>query len=660
MSRRRSRGPRLTPASPALPAPRDAVGWRVGVLLLATALIYANSLSGPFIFDDRASISGNASIRTWSADILSPAREVPTAGRPVVNVSLAINFALGGFDVRGYHLWNIAMHLLCTTLVFGCVRRTLEMPRIPPALRQRSIVLSFAAALLWALHPLNTEVVDYVTERSESMMALCYLLTFYAGARAIGSPRPWRWHAVAVTACAIGMACKESMVTAPVMLWLYDRTFVFRSFREALRERWPLYAGLAATWIVLAATVRSGPRMHSAGFSTAVNPWAYLLNQTLMIAHYLRLIVWPRGLVVLYGPPQPLTLLDVWPYAVLVGILLTATVLALKYWPLVGFVGAWVFITLAPTSSIVPIATEVGAERRMYLPLAAVAALAVTGTWLIWHRLAPRRASRGLPLVFWIIALSLAAGTIARNREYRSQLTLAQTVLARWPSSFAHALVGTALAADGRHDEAIAELRLAAPTYVRARYHLGGELFNRGALDEAIEHLQEFVRLEPILAEAVPARMMIGRARMQQRRWPEAVEQFRLVLSMTPALDEAHTTAIGFLADSLFAQEQFDEARTYYAAYLSARPSDGGAMTNLAISLAAIGRREEAVAAFRRAADLRPTDARARVNLGRALAEHGDLNAARVELERAVQLDPANAEVRQELDVVLRALVAKR
>ena len=382
-----------------------------------------------------------------------------------MNLSLAINFALGGFDVRGYHLWNIAMHLLCTTLLFGCVRRTLEMPRIPHAVQQRSVVLAFAAALLWALHPLNTEVVDYVTERSESMMALCYLLTFYTSARAIGSPRPWRWHAAAVTACAVGMACKESMVTAPVMLWLYDRTFIFRLFRQALRERWPLYAGLAATWIVLAALIRSGPRAHSAGFSTAVDPLTYLMNQTVMIAHYFRLIVWPRGLVVAYGPPQPLTLPDVWPYAILVAILLTATVLALKQWPLVGFVGAWVFITLAPTSSIVPIATEVGAERRMYLPLAAVAALVVTGTWLTWNRVAPRRASRGLTLALVTIAAVLAFGTIARNREYRSQVTLAETVLARWPTSFAHALVGTALAEEGRDDEAIAELRRAAPGY---------------------------------------------------------------------------------------------------------------------------------------------------------------------------------------------------
>ncbi len=179
-------------------------------------------------------------------------------------------------------------------------------------------------------------------------------------------------------------------------------------------------------------------------------------------------------------------------------------------------------------------------------------------------------------------------------------------------------------------------MRLAAPDYSRARYHLGGELFNRGALDEAIGQLQEFVRLEPRLAEAVPARTMIGQARMRQGRWPEAVEQFRLVLAMTPGQDEAHTTAVGLLADSLFSLERYDEAHTYYATYLAARPTDGGAMTNLAISLSALNRSKEAVAAFRRAADLSPTDVRARRNLGRALADNGDLTAARVELERAL------------------------
>jgi tetratricopeptide (TPR) repeat protein len=296
----------------------------------------------------------------------------------------------------------------------------------------------------------------------------------------------------------------------------------------------------------------------------------------------------------------------------------------------------------------------------MYLPLVAAAALMVTATWLVSNRLAPRAASRSLTFALVTIAAVLAVRTIARNQEYRSQLTLAETVLARWPTSFAHALVGTALAAEGRHDEAIAKLRQAVPAYARARYHLGGELFNRGALDEAIVQLQEFVRLEPTLAEAVPARTMIGRARMLQRQWPEAIEQFRLVLSMTPTLDEAHTTAVGFLADALFGEQKFDDARSYYGAYLSARPNDGGAMTNLAISLSATGRNREAVAAFRRAADLNPTDVRPWRNLGRALSDQGDLHGARVAFERALQINPADAEVRRDLGQILETLRANR
>ena len=79
---------------------------------------------------------------------------------------------------------------------------------------------------LVAVHPLNSEVVEYVTQRTESMMALCYLATLYAGNRAHGSKRPSRWYTAAVAACALGMACKESMVTAPLVVILYDRVYV--------------------------------------------------------------------------------------------------------------------------------------------------------------------------------------------------------------------------------------------------------------------------------------------------------------------------------------------------------------------------------------------------------------------------------------------------
>ena len=107
------------------------------------------------------------------------------------------------------------------------------------------------------------------------------------------------------------MACKESMVTAPIVVVLYDMVFVFESPRKAISERWRFYAALCLSWIVLAALVWSGPRVRSAGFSTGVSPWTYLLNQTVMISRYLQLALWPRALVVNYGWPVPLTLGDV-------------------------------------------------------------------------------------------------------------------------------------------------------------------------------------------------------------------------------------------------------------------------------------------------------------------------------------------------------------
>jgi protein O-mannosyl-transferase len=373
--------PRLASA-----ASTSGLWWRMGLIAGAGLLAYANSLSGSFILDDISAIVENHDIRDWSrlGSLLMPERELPVAGRPLVNVSLAFNYALGGLDVRGYHAWNVAVHLGCALLVFGVVRRTLLAKRVDRKLGERSIDLAFAVSLLWALHPLNTEAVDYVTQRTETMMGLFYLLTVYASIRAIESSSWSGWPFVAVLACASGMACKETMVTAPVLVALYDRVFIFDSIKAAIKERWRLYAGLAFTWLALALLVSSGPRIHSAGFSSGVSAWTYMLNQTVMIVRYLRLAVWPTSLVVNYGWPVPLTLGEVLPQALIVIALLVGTIAALMRRPPLGFLGATFFMTLAPTSSIVPIATEVGAERRMYLPLISVVVLVVIGGVRLW------------------------------------------------------------------------------------------------------------------------------------------------------------------------------------------------------------------------------------------------------------------------------------
>ncbi|MQA30128.1 MAG: hypothetical protein GEU82_09855, partial [Luteitalea sp.] len=362
------------------------------VIALACLISYSNGLAGPFIYDDELSIVENRHIRALGnvRDVLSAEQDSPTAGRPLVNLSFAINYATSGLDVRAYHTTNLIIHLLCALAVFGVIRRTLELPQLEGRLAARPEHLACAAALLWAVHPLNSEVVEYVTQRTESMMALFYLTTLYASVRAFGHRGRAGWQAAAVAACALGMACKESMATAPAVVLLYDRVYVFGSFKDAFLKRWRFYLALSSTWLLLAALMSSNPRGESAGFTSGVHPWTYLLNQTVIIAAYLRRVLWPRSLVAGYGWMQPLTLGDVVPYALLLAAVLTLVLVALIRKPKLGFLGAWFFIVLAPTSSVVPIPIEVGAERRMYLPLVALVMLGVLGASNVFDRVERR------------------------------------------------------------------------------------------------------------------------------------------------------------------------------------------------------------------------------------------------------------------------------
>ncbi|OFW34748.1 MAG: hypothetical protein A3F70_14250 [Acidobacteria bacterium RIFCSPLOWO2_12_FULL_67_14] len=598
--------------------------------MLAGALTYANGLSAPFAFDDQLSIVENTSIRQWNPRTLFfPERELPVAGRPLVNVTFAVNYALGGLDVAGYHVVNVAWHLLSALLVFGLVRRTLNLSGIDERLAGRSADIGFAAALLWIVHPLNTEAVNYVTQRTELMMAFFYLATLYASLR--------NWKAAAIVSCAAGMACKESMVTAPVAVLLYDAVFLYGGVRQAMAGRWRFYAGLALTWALLAALLWSGPRIHSAGFGTGVSPWTYLLNQAPMIVQYLKLTVWPRALVANYGWPLPVTLGDVLPQALFVVLLLALTASALVRWPRVGFLGAWVFITLAPTSSLVPIATEVGAERRMYLPLIGLVTLAVVAVSSM-PRLRPRMAAA----VLLSCAAALAGGTVLRNRDYDSSLELARTTVERRPGSVAHHLLGSELLRAGATtEEAIQHLRQALPGAPRARYTLGAELLRQGQTDEAIEQLQQFLEEQPFLLEAVSARQLLGQAFARRQQWAEAIEQYRRVLTMNPSLPQRLDTQ-GLLAVGLFQAERYDEAIDAYRQYLARRPGDIDALTNLGIALVAAERPDEALDAFRRAVELDPGNADRRRNLATALFDSRNIDEAALHARQAVALRPGD------------------
>jgi tetratricopeptide (TPR) repeat protein len=592
--------------------------WPAFVLGLATVLAYANSLTAPFIFDDVAAIGENPTIRTLGTALFPPHDGSGVDSRPVVNLSLALDYAAGGLDVRGYHATNLAIHLLAGLALFGIVRRTLR--RIngpvgmgsPPMGSPRSggpfpaDPLALVAALLWTLHPLQTESVTCVVQRTESLMGLFYLVTLYGFVRAVDAPAQRRWPALSVAACLLGMGTKEVMVSAPLLVLLYDRTFAAGTFGAAWRQRRGYYAALAATWLLLGWLVlgSGGERGGAAGTGTGVTPWSYALTQCGAIVRYLRLALWPSPLVLDYGTGVVTQLSRVLPQALVVLALVGGTLFALWRRPVWGFPGAWFFLILAPSSSVLPLVTQTSAEHRMYLSLAAI----MVGLVLLAHRWLGRAA---LPAG---LVLAVGAGwlTFQRNEDYRSALAIWRDTAAKAPSN------------------------------ARAHSNLGLALGNEGRTDEAVMALQEAIRLDPDLAFA---HYNLGLNLARQNRDTDAVPQYEAELRLQPGYAPAWCE----LGLSLYQLGRRDEAVSAYEKALRFRPDYPDALERLGVALTSLGRLAEAMARYEQGIRLAPERASLHLNAGIALAQMRQMEAAVRQFEAAVARDPEFAQAHSAL-----------
>ena len=401
---------------------RRAITLAAGMIVIATLVAFSDSFCGVFVFDDYPGIINNRTLQhLWPiwGPLCPPKNHAAVDGRPLLNLSFAINYAISGENVWSYHATNLMIHVLAALLLFGIVRRTLLLPATRDTWRDAALPLAFVIGLLWALHPLQTESVTYIAQRAESLVGLFYLLTLYCfirgassvspllsgegpGVRAAGdtsantlavlhdrphpSPLPKGegtvWYVGSAAACLLGMASKEVMVSAPLVVLLYDRTFCAGSFREAWRRRRAFYLALAATWLLLGGLVLSTGNLGKTGGTSPheFTWWSYLLTQPGVIVYYLWLSVWPVDQCLDYGWPAAKTVTGVlFPMVAVLG-LLALTAWALVKRPALAFLGVSFFAVLAPTSSFLPL-RQAAFEHRMYLPLAVVLTIIAMGGW---------------------------------------------------------------------------------------------------------------------------------------------------------------------------------------------------------------------------------------------------------------------------------------
>ncbi len=572
------------------------------VILLVAFTAYSNSFHGVYLYDDSGAIEQNLSIRRlWPLDdVLFPEQNggITTSGRPLVNLSFALNYALSGYGVGSYHAVNLLIHSLAALTLFALLRRTLRRPQLPPPVVAEADWLALLSSLLWAAHPLNTQAVTYLVQRAEAMMALAVLGALYAFVRSVEADAPATrrgWQALSIASTFAGVACKEVAAVTPLLVLLYDRTFVAGGFRPAARERAGFYAGLVATWLPLAFFLAGtgGDRGGTVGFTNGI-PWGqFWLSQTEAIAVYLKLAVWPHPLVFDYGRDIAASAARAWPFLLLVIGLLGTTLWALRRRPVLGFVGAWFFIILAPTSAV-PSSVQFIVEHRMYLPLTALCAFGVAVTYARFGR-------RASGVVIAAIAAAVVL-TYLRNVDYLSADRMWSDTVAKSPRN------PVALSNLGNSREAAGDYAGAAAWYQRA--------------------------IEESRSNGL-AHYNLGNVFMRLRRTPEAIASYRRALVLDPTMAEYH---IG-LTLALAQNGQTALARTTIERAIERNPGIAPAHQIYGELLASAGQSAEANRQF----------ARADLIWGEALAGHGDPEQAANKLESALRLDPTLAAAHRHL-----------
>ena len=591
--------------------------WLLLFLAVLVFLIYASTLTGPFIFDDRPNIQENPQIRLTRLSLHGLATagfESPAHRRPVANISFALNFFFHRYNVVGYHLVNILIHILNSMLLYFLTKTTLNTP----ALRWRYdpfplAWIPFFTAFIWALHPLQTQSVSYIVQRMNSLSTLFYILSIwlYAKFRLTQKARSRRWLLAGCAASGVlALGSKEIAATLPFFIILYEWYFFQDLSSSGVKKRVRVLIGVFLFIIILALLY-----LGTAPLDKIFADYNYrdltasqrVLTEFRVVIFYISLIIWPHPsrLNLDHEFMVSNSLID--PVTTLISLAaIASTVGAALYFakkaPLISFCILWFFGNLVIESSVIGL--EIIFEHRTYLPSMMVILMLVS---LIFKSVKPKWL--GVALLSIMIAVE-SIGTYERNKVWTSAVVLWQDCVSKSPQKARpYNNLGVALASAGQVEAAFEKYHIALqikPDYALAHYNLGFTLARQGSLNQGIFHLNESLRLDPKNKEV---HNDLGVAFVMQERLAEAIYHFREALKINADYSRAHN--------------------------------------NLGIALGRQDNLAEAVFHFQEALRLDPEYAEAHNNLGHVLQRQGQFKAAHHHFSEALRIKPGYAAARK-------------
>ncbi len=601
---------------------RDKTNLSMVILLaFVTIVTYGNSIYNRFVWDDHDIIVSNIVNREFSnIGILIHTPDSTVSGnqktyyRPLNRFTYMIDYHLFGLKPAGYHIENIFIHLINVILLYLLGIRLFSKP-----------VPAFIGALLFAVHPINSEAVNFISGRNNLLATFFVFSSFITYLHAQARSKAANFYLSALLFF-MGLLSKE--IALMLLVFFFIDIFSLQDFRQRVGAK--IYSLLpfvvfTAVYLVMRASALSdvvGVNRNMQGILERLSQNIYIIPK------YLSVILFPANLNVKYTLPSNYLADGVW---LLIGWI---AILAVCFFLIKGksapsrFGLLWLAINFIPISNIIPIPSAPMADRYFYLPAIGLWMIAADQLDSLYSKIAVKKTVIAATA---LVILCLAAVTLNRNRDWRDDISLfSSTVKVDPKSAWGHYQLGTLLNSQGRIDEAIEHFQLATklvPDYTEAHINLGIAYAKKGWIDRAGEEIQIALRLEPDSAESYNN---LGIFYGYKGQHDKAIEQFQIALKLKPDFEEAHKN----LGIAYSNNGQVNKAIEHLQMALKLKPEDADAHNNLGIAYAEEGLIDQAIEHFRTAVHLNPADPDPRDNLNKAYKVKSSLKKAGSEASR--------------------------
>src|SRR3989344_8181413 len=537
------------------------------LFLLLGITIYSNTFNSPFVFDDLNNISNNHATRNFSEYLSS--WDYRTF-RFIGYLTFSLNYQIHQYNLFGYHLVNLLIHILNTILVWSFIRITFLTPFLKgqKITKNRNSIALFAA-LIFLTHPIQTQAVTYVTQRFASLATFFYLLSIYLYARArLFATHRYIFFIGSGLAALMGIYTKEIVFTLPLMIFLYEIYFFKKDF---LKKKYVLIVAsiltLLFTWFIYI-RVNSPDTFapNTTKLGEVVDAKKYLATQPMVIMKYIQLLFIPINQNIDHDFLLAKDFVDVQVMlsALLLLFILGLAIVFFKKNRLISFSIIWFFVTLSVESSFIPLKDVIN-EHRLYLPMFGFSVFIPSALFFLTRK----NFQKILFLSLVIIISSLGFLTYKRNAVYSSEISLWTDVVKKAPLNPRAALhLANAYLNVGRPEIAQVILKKTieiTPNYVDSYSNLGVVLAQSGKYEEAEKYLNRALVLEPKFEQA---RYNMGLIMLIQRKYQEAEANFLAVIKINPDSADAYEK----LGVIYFESEDFDKSRQMFEEALRIQP----------------------------------------------------------------------------------------